>query len=412
VEDLIRLLLEDCHDPVAQAAVRALGRLVPHSAKAAVPLAKRLTANLSDYPLVQILKRMGPSAAETVPVLIALLETDPRALVPVSEILAAIGPAAEAAVPVLAKFRPSTYVIDALAAIGTPAVMAVLAEWAVQIRSGKVRVAEEALSALATFGPAAAAMSPLLLEALGLPAVPGDKAALIRALGCIGPADRSAPVLTRLFRNDPHDEVRHAAGFALWKLGVREPDPLAEMLTLLRKPKGAVQGAAVSAVLLKIAGLAPAERAAEILPLLATWSEDWNDHRATNAILAVSAFGKAAAPLLPVLVERLRKYRVIARPSGYAFAYSAMTTLKVVNDLAPPATAVERLVPFLAVREPDAFGAVAAMLVAHGAAAEPAIPALEAAARLKQRDIREIAADALADIRRAVRAARSGPGRD
>jgi HEAT repeat protein len=102
-------------------------------------------------------------------------------------------------------------------------------------RDADARVA--ALKAVAALGPAAAAATPALIEALG------DRSAYVRrlaadALGAIGPDARAAAVPLARLATDPDDRLRWAAGEALGRLG-----PEAVNAALTDKDKRARRGA-------------------------------------------------------------------------------------------------------------------------------------------------------------------------
>jgi HEAT repeat protein len=358
-----------------QLALEALGRLGPAGVPGLVSTLARPALLLTT---MDILRKMGPEAADAVPAILALRARPHRREAILS--LGAIGSSsaidalvslvqhgdkdeAAAAVEALGRLDPG---LGPAAAI--PGLLAIL-RWPPGFHSNFDR-RMYALEALGVIGPAAKAAVPALIDAL---AVKNLASSAAQALGRIGPAAKAAiPALIDALA------VKNVGSSAAWALGQIGPAAKAAVPALVTAL--AVQHLTFSAAE-ALGRINRDPRGVQaLIPLL-----EADDDLAAETCRALERFGAAAHGAVPAL-ERLQERRGRAPlPRGQSLPtsfhdLSPLTAALALSVIDPDRASIPVLVEHLAIF-PILKGSLPsdALAVAFGRIGARAVPALEAA---------------------------------
>ncbi|HEY7153390.1 MAG TPA: HEAT repeat domain-containing protein [Gemmataceae bacterium] len=366
---------------------RATGDIRLHRRAAAVllrigaPAAPGLIDALKDKPNEQRilfpLVRMGPAA---VPALIAALKDEASGQA-AATVLSLIGPRAADAVPALLETLKDRHVAagrreaaaGALGAIGTPAADIVPA-LIVALKDEKLEVRQHAAEALNWIGEPAREATPALVAAVE------DEEEKVAVAACQALAHLGGPgaaqALFAALRNK-RDPVARAAVVALWQMGPAAKSVVPALVTLLKDPPKETER-----VRLVLQALGPVT-----VPHLSAALKDEEPAIRQNAAELLAAIGPVARETretVPALTDALKD----TTPSVQLAAVVALARID--------PTRAREAVPLLA----DAVDNVAAVqaLADLGTEARAAVPALIAALKHKEKDVRESARRALASI--------------
>ncbi|MGH7169678.1 MAG: HEAT repeat domain-containing protein [Gemmataceae bacterium] len=384
---------------------RAVAALVRIGAPAAPGLVSALKDKPSEQRIEVAVVRLGPAA---VPALREALQVE-RGGAAAAHVLGLIGPSAAEAVPDLiailqrqkipAAFRGEA--AFALGRIGKPSGDIVLALMAA-LKDHKMEVRQQAADALGWIGPPAREAVPFLVAALK-----DDKSKVAKkacqALAFIGDA-AGAKDLLAAFQGD-RAEVRAEAGWALWRL---EPKDQQVMSALLSLAQGPIDKSAPARLLL--ASFGP-----RVVPDLVKALHDDEAARRQTAAEVLGLIGAPARAALPKLIKALQdKSSTVALTAAMALTQIDSTRAQKAVPLLADSLDTPGASHALANIGSDARSAVPALIAAlkpnKAANADviragarlalarigtPAVPALIAALKDKQEDVAPLAGEAL-----------------